>query len=116
MPATIVKFFWDRREQPQMSIFSNPKRRQAMTTAICCWLVGAAVLLGNAAVAQETDPATTRAAAQRSVVGACADENKRFCPPSPSGVPSARDEVICLKGFMLDLSPGCRQAVSGSLQ
>jgi hypothetical protein len=101
-----------------MSVFSNPRRRRTIIPAKFCWLFAAAMLFANVAAAQDTDtdPAAARAAAQRSVIGACSAENARFCPPTPSGVPSPRDEVICLKGYMVNLSPSCRKAVTGSLQ
>jgi hypothetical protein len=101
-----------------MSVSSNPRRRPAMISARFCWLLVAAMLSANVAAAQEadSDPAAARAAAQRSVVGACSAEYARFCPATPSGVPSPRDEVICLKGYMVNLSPSCRKAVTGSLQ
>lgn len=56
-------------------------------------------------------PAPNPALALRRVAKACAGEVPRFCP-SAQDSRSARDMLICLRPYRMDLPPACRGAIN----
>ena len=63
--------------------------------------------------AQEASPQTV---AKRQIGKVCKAETARFCPALNEGTPTPRNQAICLRPYKMNLSLGCRNAVTTVMQ
>ena len=74
--------------------------------------VGALLLASMApALAYEATPSSDRTKAFAAVSRNCADEARRYCAATSTGLPEPHGAAICLRPYMSSLSLQCRAAL-----
>ena len=63
------------------------------------------------ASAYEATPSNDRTKAYAAVGRNCADEARRFCAPTSTGLPEPHGAAVCLRPYMSSLSLQCRAAL-----
>ena len=79
----------------------------------CLRMLVALLALAGPALAQQV-PAVSKSELERQVTRACKDDNARWCAPQPDKLSDGRDQAMCLKYYMTDLSLHCRAAVEAA--
>ena len=75
-----------------------------------------AIVLAAACVSARAQEPAPEALAKRDIGKLCKRETVRYCPAFKGRTPTARNQAICLRPYKMNLSFGCRRAVSTIMQ
>ena len=75
-----------------------------------------AIVLAAACVPARAQGLAPEALAKRDIGKLCKRETVRYCPAFKARTPTPRNQAICLRPYKMNLSFGCRRAVSTIMQ
>ncbi len=75
-----------------------------------------AIVFAVACVPARAQERTPEALAKRDIGKLCKQETIRYCPAFKGRTPTPRNQAICLRPYKMNLSFGCRRAVSTIMQ